>query len=173
MGLVLEQDLNGTNDDSSVKITSMTGHAAEASKGGMIDACIGDVVVKVDNKDCTNWTLDEILEEIGNLDLDEPVDLTLQRPATAIPVKFMDTGACVCALPQMSIGALGFQACSEITYECRNGNCGTCQHVMVTHFMDGTTKQQYVRPCVAKVPKGVSSVAIIACHDYDEDCMLY
>lgn len=173
MGLILQQeDTENEDDGNAVKIAEIKGAAAKASQGGIIDVCIGDVVVKVGTKECTNWTLEQVMDEISEIDDEsQPVDLTLQRPADAIPVKFMDTGACIAAKEDMSIGALGFMANSEISYSCRNGNCGTCQHVMVTHDLKGRTRQEYVRPCVAKVPKGMRSVSIIPCDGY-EDCLL-
>lgn len=162
MGLILEQD-ESSDDDKGVYIASMSGDAARASQGGIIDLCIGDTVVKVGSRECTDWSLEQVMQEIVNVDDAKPVDLTLRRPSNAVPVKFMDNGACIAAQPGMSIGALGFMANSDIPYSCRNGGCGTCQHVMVTHGTDGKSKQQYVRPCVAKVPKGMRSVSIFPC----------
>jgi len=167
MGLVLEES---DDNDGGVKIVSMSGAAAKASQGGIIDICIGDVVVKVGSHDCTDWSFDQIMDAI--IEIDESVDLTLRRPADAVPVKFLDNGVCIAAKPGMSIGALGFMAKSEITYSCRNGGCGTCQHVMVMHGKNGKSKEQYCRPCVATVPQGMRSVSIIPCDEY-QDCLLH
>lgn len=171
MGLVLEQD--DDDGDDSVKIIQMSGAAARACQGGMIDACIGDVVVKVNSQNVSTWSLEEIMNAILAVDENEAVDLTLKRPANAIPVKFLETGACVAAKEGMSIGALGFMAGADIPYSCRNGGCGTCQHAMVIHGKDGTTREQYVRPCVAKVPKGIRSLSIIPCNVQEGSCLLH
>jgi ferredoxin len=164
MGLILEEDEEG------VKIVSVGGAAAQASKGGVIDLCVGDTVVKVGNKDCTVLSFDQIMEAIANES--DPVDLTLRRDADAIPVKFLENGVCIAAKPGMSIGALGFMAKADIPYSCRNGGCGTCQHVMVTHSRDGKSKERYVRPCVGKVPEEADCVSIIPCDGDIDSCLL-
>lgn len=156
MGLVLEE---AEDEMGVVKIVSMGGTAARASQRGEADLCVGDIVVKVGTKPCTDWTFDDIMEAI--LEESDPVTLTLRRPDDVIPVKFLENGVCIAAKPGMSIGALGFMAKAKIPYSCRNGGCGTCEHIMVTGTADGKMTERYVRPCVGKVPKGAQSITII------------
>lgn len=182
MGLIL-QEADEQNDDDEpattsggIKIAAMSGASARASQGGVIDLCVGDTVVKVGTQDCTCWTFDQVMEAIANEP--EPVELLLRRDADAIPVKFLETGVCIAAKPGMSIGALGFMAKTDIPYSCRNGGCGTCQQVMVTHSRNSgrgiSNKERVVRPCVAKVPEGVDLISIIPCNGEDTDsCLLH
>ena len=160
MGLILEE----AEDEMGVKIVSMGGAAARASQRGDVDLCIGDTVVKVGTTPCEDWTFDDIMGAI--LEESDPVTLTLRRPDDVIPVKFLENGVCVAAKPGMSIGALGFMAKAKITYSCRNGGCGTCEHIMVTRA-DGKMTERYVRPCVGKVPKGPQSITIIPPDRYE------
>jgi hypothetical protein len=155
MGLILEE----AEDEGVVRIVSMGGAAAKASQRGEVDLCVGDTVVKVGTTPCEDWTFDEIMKAI--MEESDPVTLTLRRPDDAIPVKFLQNGVCIAAKPGMAIGALGFMAEAKITYSCRNGGCGTCEHAMVICDADGKTEERLVRPCVGKVPKGLQSITII------------
>jgi ferredoxin len=162
MGLILEE----AQDEEGVKIVSMGGAAAKASQQGNVDLCVGDTLVKVGTKPCADWTFDEIMEAI--IEESDPVTLTLRRPNDAIPVTFLENGVCIAAKPGMSIGALGFMAKAKITYSCRNGGCGTCEHIMVICGADGKTlERRLVRPCVGKVPKGLQNITIIPPERYE------
>jgi ferredoxin len=162
MALILEE----AEDEGGVRIASMGGAAAAASQRGEVDLCVGDAVVKVGTTPCEDWTFDEIMEAIL-MEESDPMTLTLRRPDDVIPVKFLQNGVCIAAKPGMSIGALGFMAKAKITYSCRNGGCGTCEHVMVLRGADGKTKERLVRPCVGTVPKGLQSITIIPPERYE------
>lgn len=178
MGLILEEN-EGDDDDSShsspslstVSIVAMEGEATLASQRGEVDICIGDGVVKIENTVCEDWTLEQVMGEI--ISQTSPVTLTARRASTVIPIKFLHNGVCVPAKPGMSIGALGRTAKAPITYSCRNGGCGTCQHVMLLIIARGgnnanvVVSERFVRPCVGTVPRGVQRITIIPCDQYD------
>ena len=137
MGIVFEEEDNG------IKVVDLQGAALQQ------DLCIRDQLVAINNQSVREWPLERVLETIGSLATDP--NLTFERDASAVVVQFH--GRRIAAQPGEHICDLAWETHSKVQYQCRNGVCGTCEQVVVG-------KGQYLRPCVARVPRDCQEMAL-------------
>lgn len=152
MGLVIEE-ADANNARSGVQISSINSDGAGAWK----NICVGDKILEIDENNCSEKTFDEVMEII----ISSPskfIRLTLGRPSKAVSVRWPN-GVGVASLPGKYLGNVAVDALYyDIDYSCQSGSCATCEQRMIS---DGSEDgARYVRPCVARVPSGVSSVVI-------------
>lgn len=152
MGLVIEE-FDQNNVRSGVQISSINPDGAATWK----NVCIGDKILDIDGNNCSEKTFDEVMEIITSSPSNF-IRLTLGRPSKAVSVRWPN-GVGVASLPGSIFGNVAVDASYyEIEYSCQSGSCGTCEQRMIR---DGSEDgARYVRPCVARVPSGVSSVVI-------------
>ena len=152
MGLLMEEVEEG--QARGVQIASMTGAAAQASKSNTADVAIGDILVRIgEDVDCTGLTFEQVMNLLANGP--ESMSLTFSRPESHVAVCFAETGVAISCRPGTPLKPLGKMARASIIYSCSQGDCTTCEQIVA----DGE-KQRYVRPCVARVPKGSDRITI-------------
>jgi hypothetical protein len=123
---------------------------------------VGDTVIAVDSQACDDFRLEQVMDTIG--EASSPVQLTLRRAPGTVSVVFSQNGVAVAALPGTPICNLALDANVQILYSCKNGGCGTREHAMVSQE---DASGRYVRPCVAKVPKGSKRIVIVPSDRYE------
>jgi len=160
MGLLLEEV--DENSPQGVQVAGMSFGAAQASREEQVDLCIGDILTIIDNQDCSTWTFDKIMEALA--EAESPVCLQFKRDSEAVAVRFSQNGVAVAAKPGTPFGILAAQAKVRVPYSCRNGGCGTCEQILL---IPGQGEPRYIRPCVARVPKGQDRMTIITSDRYD------
>jgi ferredoxin len=146
MGLVIEE-IDETGLGLRIAQINPDGATAALCRSGSADVCIRDKILAVNGEPCGVLSFEEVRDLITSTPDDE-VRLLLGRPEGAIPVKWPN-GVSVAAWPGEYLGNLADLACFQISYSCRSGSCGSCEHSIETD----STKKRYVRPCVARVPK--------------------
>lgn len=161
MGIILEEvDESDPTAGVMVKELDPAGAAAAASKVGDVDLCLRDVILEVNGASCADEEFDDVMERIVTSPGSE-VTLTLGRPAKAVAVR-CPNGICVAANPGEYLGEIAQLAGARIQYSCMSGSCATCEQSMLTDDGD----QRYVRPCVARVPKGPKAVVLVPTDRY-------
>ena len=153
MGILMEEVEEG--EAQGVIVVGMTGAAAQASKSNSIDLAIGDVLECIEeNVDCTKLTFDQVMTILSNGP--ERMTLTFSRPKSHVAVCFAETGVTFSCSPGTPLKPLSKLARTSILYSCSQGDCTTCEQTL----LDGKGGQRYVRPCVARVPKGSDRITI-------------
>jgi hypothetical protein len=152
MGLLMEEVEEGA--PCGVLVADMSGAVARASQRDLADVCIGDELIEIDSKPCTNLTFDQVMTRLANSP--DPIALTFRRPASNVAVKFAETGVAISCLPGTPLKPLSQQArAKNIQYSCSQGDCTTCES-----YLTNDKGSRFVRPCVARVPKGSDRITI-------------
>jgi ferredoxin len=154
MGIVIEEiDETGLG----VRITQINpdGATAMLCRSGSANVCLRDKILAVNAVPCSVLSFEQVMDMITSTPGDE-VSLLLGRPEGTIPVKWPN-GVSIAAWPGEYLGNLAGLAGFQISYSCRSGSCGSCEHSIET---DGSGETRYVRPCVARVPKDVAWVVM-------------
>ena len=150
MGLVIEE----VNVNSGVQISSINPEGSSTWK----NICVGDKILEINGIDCSENSFDEVMELITSSPSSEYIQLTLGRPSKTLCVRWPN-GVGVASLPGRVLGNVAVDASYDgIEYSCQSGACATCEQRMIPDGSEDAAK--YVRPCVARVPSGVSSVVI-------------
>lgn len=163
MGLLLEEDTERAPGVVTIAQIDPNGNTARRSKEGTADICIGDIILEVDGQDCfynnTKRDLKQVMDLIAQTSEPE-VSMTLGRLESKVRIQFSN-GIHVTANTGDNLGALAALAMVRITYSCDSGGCGTCEQVMRIKKKDTEEwDQRYVRPCVARIPKGAEVIAL-------------
>lgn len=150
MGLVIEE----VSVNSGVQISSINPDGSSTWK----NLCVGDKILEINGIDCAENSFDEVMELITSSPSEEYIQLTLGRPSKAVCVRFPN-GIGVASLPGRILGNVAVDASYDgIEYSCQSGACATCEQRMIPDGSEDAAR--YVRPCVGRVPSGVSSIVI-------------
>ena len=154
MGLILEE-IDEQDPYKGVVIAKVNpeGNAAAACKSGL-DLCIRDKILAVNDEPCADSTFEVVMERIASSPGDI-VSLKLGRILGSVAVRWPN-GVCVAATPGEYLGNIADDALFRIQYSCTSGSCGTCEHRIRNENGDA----RFVRPCVARVPKGSASIEV-------------
>ena len=143
-----------------VLVADMTGAVAQASQRDLADVCIGDVLVQIEDVSVIDLTFEQVMTILENSPV--PISLKFRRPVSHVAVKFAATGVAMACLPGTPLKPLSLKARANIQYACSAGDCTTCEQYLTTD----TGKSRFVRPCVARVPKGSDRVTIANSDSY-------
>jgi ferredoxin len=151
MGIVIEE-IDETGLGVRIAQINPDGATAALCRSGSSDddVCLRDKILAVNGEPCDVLSFEQVMDIITSAKGDE-VSLLLGRPEDTIIVKWPN-GVSIAAWPGEYLGNLADLACFQISYSCRSGSCGTCEHSMETD----SGEKRYVRPCVARVPKDVA-----------------
>ena len=73
------------------------------------------------------------------------------------------------------LSSLAYKALMPISYSCDSGGCGTCEQIMrVQKYQNHTSNEfqfedRYVRPCIARVPKGSKIISLFPSDRFQPD----
>ena len=150
MGIVIEE-IDETGLGLRIAQINPDGATAALCRSGSADVCLRDKILAVNGEPCGVLSFEQVMDVITSTPGDE-VSLLLGRPKGTIPVKWPN-GVSIAAWPGEYLGNLAGLAGFQISYSCRSGSCGSCEHSIET---DDSGKKRYVRPCVARVSKDVA-----------------
>ena len=162
MGIVIEE-IDSSDTHQGVRITRVEpdGNAAASCGATAADLlCVRDKILAVNGVACSEAPFEVVMDNIRS-STGGKVELTLGRPRGSVIVKWPN-GVCVAAQPGEYLGNIGYEGMMQIPYSCRSGSCGTCEQVVSTD--NGNAR--YLRPCFAKIPKGVKSMIVIPSDRY-------
>ena len=132
MGIILQTDDADPAAGVIVKHIDPHGPTAAACRSNPsgVDICIRDKVIRVNGRDVSNDSLEEIMALIT--DGPEKVELVLGRPSDAVVLRWAN-GVSVAARPGDSFGCIAqHEAGIRIPYSCASGICGTCEQSIST-----------------------------------------
>jgi ferredoxin len=158
MGLILEE-IDPSRPEAGICIAKIYPDGAVAGvcrSESCPDIAIRDKILSVDGTQCAKASLEEVMDLIANSEAQDSVSLTLGRIKTSIKVTWPN-GVSIAAFPGEYLGNLAYDALYDIAYECRSGSCGTCEQGTE---MDESGEIRFVRPCVARIPKGKRSIRV-------------
>ena len=121
--------------------------------------CIRDKIISVNGVPCHDKSLDYIMETIMN-SKSTKVTLEIGRIQQSTVINYSN-GICISAKPGESYGFLAQKSGIHVEYECRTGNCLTCQQWMEfpekmnsSRFEEGNLYRRTILNCVGSVPRG-------------------
>ena len=161
MGIVIEE-IDQTGWGLRIAQINPDGATAALCRSGSADVCLRDKILAVNGEPCGVLSFEQVMDVIISTPGDE-VSLLLGRPKGTIPVKWPN-GVSVAAWPGEYLGNLADLAEFQISYSCRSGSCGTCEHSIET---DDSGEKRYVRPCVARVSKNIAWAVMHPTHRFD------
>jgi ferredoxin len=154
MGIIIEE-IDDTGLGVRIAQINPDGATAMLCRSGSANVCLRDKILAVNAVPCGVLSFEEVMDMITSTPGGE-VSLLLGRPEGTIPVQWPN-GVSVAAWPGEYLGNLAGLAGFQISYSCRSGSCGSCEHSIET---DNSGETRHVRPCVARVPKDVACVAM-------------
>mmetsp|Transcript_17988 Transcript_17988/g.51512 ORF Transcript_17988/g.51512 Transcript_17988/m.51512 type:complete len:197 (+) Transcript_17988:159-749(+) len=149
LGIIVEE-VDANDPSKGVCVGSIVEGGNAASCG--TDACIHDAIVAVNGADCVAKSFQEVMDLIVSCKTPE-VELTLARMEGRVAVRWPN-GVCVAAPVGEYLGNVASEARFCVPYSCRSGSCGSCEQIAVID----KKKEKKLRPCSAKVPKGVEII---------------
>ena len=152
LGIIVEEaDANDPSQGVCIGSIDEGGNAASSGT----DICIQDAIVSVNGVDCAAKSFEEVMDLIVSCETPE-VELSLARLEGRVAVRWPN-GVCVAAPVGEYLGNVASEARFRVPYSCRSGSCGSCEQNAV---IDNKTEKK-LRPCSAKVPKGVEIIEFI------------
>ena len=152
LGIIVEEaDANDPSQGVCIGSIDEGGNAASSGT----DICIQDAIVSVNGVDCAAKSFEEVMDLIVSCETPE-VELSLARLEGRVAVRWPN-GVCVAAPVGEYLGNVASEARFRAPYSCRSGSCGSCEQNAV---IDNKTEKK-LRPCSAKVPKGVEIIEFI------------
>ena len=152
LGIIVEEaDANDPSQGVCIGSIDEGGNAASSGT----DICIHDAIVSVNGVDCVAKSFEEVMDLIVSCETPE-VELSLARLEGRVAVRWPN-GVCVAAPVGEYLGNVASEARFRAPYSCRSGSCGSCEQNAV---IDNKTEKK-LRPCSAKVPKGVEIIEFI------------
>jgi len=183
MGITLAADESNPHAGVIVKKMDPTGLTAAACRSDPIgvDICVRDKVIKINGKDVSSGSYEDIMRML--IDGPKDVNLVLGRPSDAVVVRWAN-GISVAAMPGDSFKSIAkHESFIKIPYLCTSGGCRTCEQSLLTG--DGEVRciiprvipllmrslswlthhcifsqLQRFRPCCARVPKSSSTIIV-------------
>ena len=152
LGIILEE-VDATDPSKGVCVGSINGEGNAASCGTNI--CVHDQIVAVNGADCSAKSFEEVMDLIVNCEAPE-VELILARLEGRVAVRWPN-GVCVATPVGEYLGNVASEARYDVPYSCRAGTCGSCEHIAVLD----EKREKTLRPCSAKVPKGVETIEFL------------
>ena len=152
LGIIVEEaDANDPSQGVCIGSIDEGGNAASSGT----DICIHDAIVSVNGVDCVAKSFEEVMDLIVSCETPE-VELSLARLEGRVAVRWPN-GVCVAAPVGEYLGNVASEARFRAPYSCRSGSCGSCEQNAV---IDNKTEKK-LRPCSAKVPKGVEIIEFL------------
>ena len=152
LGIIVEEaDANDPSQGVCIGSIDEGGNAASSGT----DICIQDAIVSVNGVDCVAKSFEEVMDLIVSCETPE-VELSLARLEGRVAVRWPN-GVCVAAPVGEYLGNVASEARFRAPYSCRSGSCGSCEQNAV---IDNKTEKK-LRPCSAKVPKGVEIIEFL------------
>jgi hypothetical protein len=181
LGIIIEER-NLENPEAGVQIASLNpkGNAAMSKKDGdgFCGVSIRDHIVAINGQDCRHCTFEQVMEMLTSLSPADNVEvqLTLERPMTSSNTKFaiveFPNGVSITAKSGEVLGALAQEAgcgAPKISYSCRNGGCGTCEHAVDLYQSQDNDSDEgsrrYLRPCVSRIPRKIAKLRLLSPYD--------
>jgi len=154
MGILLEE-VEPRSIEAGVRIARIDPNGAASTA----DILVHDRLLSVDNKSCEGLSFDEVMDLLigaaGPL-----VELRVGRPTSnpSFVVVRWPNGIGVGCYSGEPLKNIAVRAIYPVKYSCDSGGCATCEHKLRDE-MEGT--ERYVRPCVARVPKGSPRLKVL------------
>eukprot|EP00563_Minutocellus_polymorphus_P019635 CAMPEP_0197715986 /NCGR_PEP_ID=MMETSP1434-20131217/1031_1 /TAXON_ID=265543 /ORGANISM="Minutocellus polymorphus, Strain CCMP3303" /LENGTH=196 /DNA_ID=CAMNT_0043300261 /DNA_START=197 /DNA_END=788 /DNA_ORIENTATION=- len=149
LGIIVEE-VDANDPSKGVCVGSIVEGGNAASCG--TDACIHDAIVAVNGADCVAKSFQEVMDLIVSCKTPE-VELTLARMEGRVAVRWPN-GVCVAA----PVGEYLGNVASEADFVCRTRADRVAVEAASKLQSSTKKKEKKLRPCGAKVPKGVEII---------------
>ena len=153
LGIIIEE-VDAIDPSKGVCIGSIDGKGNAASHGTGV--CIHDQIVAVNGANFSAKSFEEVMDLIVTCEAPE-IELMLARLEGRVAVRWPN-GVCIAAPVGEYLGNVASEARYDVPYSCRSGTCGSCEHSAVLD----KKREKRLRPCSAKVPKGVETIEFLS-----------